>query len=192
MRQPSRLAVAMHEAGHAVIWLTQQNTTPIASISLSHDMDGDLGKVDVVANWRPHMLLAPSAYAEVIERWVERARSDISFFLGGPIAEMRWRRYSRAALWIGATQMADRCVGFPQPTFGSDLYQIRQRLEWTDSGNERQAFVRAWLETEEAVAKHSHIIERLGRLLFAQNYLDENDIERFWSEHAHECRTPRL
>lgn len=187
MRRPSKLAVAMHEAGHAVMWLSQPDAGPIASISLSHDSDDALGKVDVIPRWRPHAMLERHAEPEVMARWVGWAKSDISFFLAGPIAE--WRGYSRAILEIGAAEMAKRCLGAPGPTFGTDLYQVRQRLKWIDSGNERQGFISAWLATEDAVANRRRLIERLGRLLAERTYLDEDDISRFWSaENGTRCQ----
>lgn len=171
----------MHEAGHAVIRLASGSAAPVRSMTL-FDPGGDvLGLVDASPLWRPESMdrRDPDAATRALHRgW---ANEDIVFYLAGPIAELRWRRHSRAAIWFGAREMAGRCLD-GDVGWDTDFGRVRHRLRWLHGEGGREAFVSAWRTAEQRVADHASAISALGRLLRRDGHLEQEAIEAFWSD----------
>lgn len=187
-RLPSRLAVAMHEAGHAIVQLATGPAPWIDYISLEEDDPDQLGRVQTQAMWQPSWMEAAHAPPEIIEQWRVLAVRDVVNYLAGPVAELRWRRYPRAAIWLGGPEMADRCLGEPAPPSHTDLGRVRRRLTWSYPGCERKVFREAWLRTEALVASWWNQIEWLGRELDTCGRINDEELLVMWSafeaEHA--------
>jgi hypothetical protein len=118
------LATAMHEAGHAVIQLANPPAPYIDSITVVELPDGLLGLVDTPAMWQPYMakLTGPPVLTEMHRAL---AWEDVLFYLAGPIAELRWRRASRAGLMLSSDHFADVCLADADPEPGSDFDRVR-------------------------------------------------------------------
>ncbi|MEG3159368.1 hypothetical protein U1763_02525 [Sphingomonas sp. LB2R24] len=178
---PTRLAVAMHEAGHVAARMLTPGGPPIHSATLS-DGDGDmLGFVDTLAEWQPSRMETAESSPATEARWRTFAWNDILFYLCGPLAEMRWRRRSRAFLWLVASELAERCVAGEDVDDRSDLGRVRRRLRWLHPGEERDAFIRGWLEAEELVARNISAIDWMGRELCDSGELLEDEIADMWT-----------
>ncbi|WP_210357348.1 MULTISPECIES: hypothetical protein [Sphingomonas] len=180
-RTPTRLAVSMHEAGHAIVQLANGPAPWIDYISIEREGPDQLGIVQTAAMWQPWMIQA-QASAEVIQQRRTLAHKDIIFYLAGPIAELRWRRHCRANIWFGGPEMAQRCLGESAPEERSDLGRVRARLTWAHPGREAKAFNDAWLEAEEAVARFWREIRQLGRLLAAKGRIEDEALLEIWRE----------
>jgi hypothetical protein len=116
----SRLAIAVHEAGHAVAQLADSPSPWISSVSIDDLADGLLGYVDTAAMWQPYMATVAADDA-TIDMWRKLAWRDAMQYLAGPIAELRWRRYSRAGIWLAWPGFAAHCFGSPAPEPSSDM-----------------------------------------------------------------------
>jgi hypothetical protein len=128
-------------------------------------------------------MAAASAPRDAVEAWRQLAWKDVLFYLAGPIAELRWRRYSRPAIWFGADEFAERCFGHIAPEQDSDLGRVRARLTWAHSEDERAAFVRAWLEAEETICRYWHTVKVIGRLLHGRGRLTDVELLDAWEAH---------
>lgn len=179
MMRNTPLTIAMHEAGHAVAMLANPPHPYIASVSVNGLADDILGLVDVRAMWQPWMLDA-GADDDAVELMRGLASKDAIFFLAGPIAELRWRGHSRAAIWFGAPQFADQCLGQHAPPSDTDLGRVRTRLAWAYPGSERECFNTAWLEAEAIVAKHWRSIQAIGRTLAERKYIEGDELDDLW------------
>ncbi len=180
-RLPTRLAVAMHEAGHVTARMLTPGGPPIHSATLCEG-DGDvLGFVDTLAEWQPSLMETASISPVTESRWRAFAWDDIMLYLCGPLAELRWRRRSRAFLWLAASEMAERCVADEDVDDRSDLGRVRRRLRWLHPGEERDAFIRAWLQTEEMIARNMSAIEWMGRELCDSGELLGDEIADMWT-----------
>lgn len=180
-RLPTRLAVAMHEAGHVAARMPTPGGPPIHSATLGEG-DGDvLGFVDTLAEWQPSLMEAAGISPVTDSRWRTFAWNDILFYLCGPLAELRWRRRSRAFLWLAASEMAERCVADADVDDRRDLGRVRRRLCWLHHGEERDAFIRAWFEAEELIARNMTAIEWMGRELCDCGELLEDEIADMWA-----------
>ncbi|BCA62663.1 hypothetical protein HMP09_1897 [Sphingomonas sp. HMP9] len=124
-----------------------------------------LGYVDTMAEWQPSRMEAAGASPVDELRHRTFAWNDILFYLSGPLAELRWRRRSREFLWLAASEMAERRIGDEDIDDDSDLGRVRRRLCWLQPGDERAAFIRAWLEAEELVARNMPATEWIAREL---------------------------
>jgi len=179
MQTPTLLSIAIHEAGHAVAALADPPRPWIEGVSIIDQPEGWLGYFSCPALWQPYMAEV-TAPAEAMEAWRILAWRDVIEYLAGPIAELRWKRYSRAAIWLGADEFAEHCFGERAPEPGSDLGCVRARLEWARPDDERDAFCEAWIETEELVARHWRAIVEIGRLLEKQGRLDGETLKMVW------------
>lgn len=180
-KPPTRLAVAMHEAGHVAARMLTPHGPPIYSVSVGDGHGDVLGFVDTMAEWQPSRLGA--AGASPVDDLSRRtfAWNDILFYLSGPLAELRWRRRSRAFLWLAASEMAERCIDDEDIDDDSDLGRVRRRLCWLHPGEERAAFIRAWLEAEELVARNMPAIEWMARELCDCGELLDDEISDMWA-----------
>lgn len=169
-----------HEAGHAVAQLAHPPAPWINFVAIDGLPAGMLGVVDTPAMWQPYMATV-NAPPDVLDSWRSFAWRDALFYLAGPIAELRWRRHSRAAIWFAAGEFADRCFGTVAPDPASDLGRVRARLLWAGAGDERGAFIRAWLEAETIVATHWKPIRMVGRLLYQQGRLSDVELLDAWT-----------
>lgn len=77
--------------------------------------------------------------------------------------------------------MAERCVCDEDVDDDSDLGRVRRRLAWLHPGRERDAFVQAWLEAEELVARSLRAIEWIGRELCDCGELLDDEISAMWA-----------
>lgn len=173
------LAVAMHEAGHAVIQLANPPAPYIDSISITGLGEGLLGLVNTSAQWQPYMAEVPGA-GDVTEAWRQLAWRDTIFHLAGPIAEMRWRRHSRAAIWLEAETFAWQCFGGDVPEPFSDLGRVHARLSWAYPDDCLERFCDAWIEAEEQVGRHWRSILSVGRLLHRRGRLTGAELMAEW------------
>lgn len=175
---PTRMAVATHEAGHAVMRMINADAPVIAGISLN-PRNGELGQVDTQPMWHPgHMdRMAPDPLSAA--EWRRLAHRDVVFYLAGPIAELRSTGYSRHQVQFGVGQMMDRCLGPDAPTYRSDLDEVARRLRWCSPGEERSAFLAAWFVTEATVARWMDAIRALARWLHDADELGEDQIDHF-------------
>lgn len=163
LQLPTRLAICVHEVGHAIVQLAHGSHPWIDSIAIDRLPKGILGPgghtLDMAA-------LQPWSGG-----WPRRARG----LVGGRVARRRqlacrtdrrtaMRRYSRTAIWLGAEHAARRCMTETQEDF-SDFGRVRFRLESAVPGDDHYNFVRAWLEAEEEVAHWWREIVELGRML---------------------------
>jgi hypothetical protein len=179
-RLPSRLAVCMHEAGHAIVRLDSDPDAYIDWISVGGRTDDELGRVEVSARWQPHYM-TPTDSPAAAEALRALAWQDIIFYLAGPIAELRWRRYSRAAMWLGAREMADRCMSAVSPSLESDFGRVRHRLTSAIRGEPHADFIAAWLEAEEQVSRLWKQINWLGRELNECGRIEGDELEEMWA-----------
>ena len=154
----------MHEAGHAVALLADPPHPWIDFISIVGLRAGLLGLVQTEARWQPHMATY-SASPETTNLWRQLAHKDVTHYMAGPVAELRWRRLSRLGILIAGRQQRDHCLGDVTLEPGSDLDRVRARLLWAYPDDPHQAFSRVWDETEEFVTKHWRAIVLLGRTL---------------------------
>ncbi len=158
------LCAAVHEAGHAVALLADPPHPCIDFISIVGLRDGLLGLVEVQTRWQPFMATC-SASPEATAQFRQLAYKDVTQHMAGPVAELRWRRLTRAGILIAGRWQRDHCLGSSTLESGSDLDRIRTRLLWAYPDDPHQAFSHAWAETEELVAKHWRAIVLLGRTL---------------------------
>ena len=176
---PSRLAVSMHEAGHAVVQLANGPAPRINSIAVG-GLEGDLlGLVETRSMWQPYMARA-AVTSDIREQWRILAWRDVINSLAGPIAELRWRRYSRLEILLGADQMAERCVGDVPPEEHTDFGHVRSRLLSTTDGDQRANFVRAWCKAEVQVAGWWREILQIGRQLDASGRIGDEELLHLW------------
>lgn len=140
----TRLAICVHEAGHAIVQLAHGSYPWIDAIAIDGLPAGILGLVDTPSIWQPSNL-GLAAGRDVHEAWSAGAWRDVVNYLASPIAELRWRRYSRTANWLGAEQAARRCLTETQESF-SDFGRVRFRLESAVPSDDHDNFVRAWWE----------------------------------------------
>lgn len=178
-RNPTRLAVCMHEAGHAIVQLADHPSPWIDWISVEGLSDGNLGRVETESLWQPWYMTV-RASPDIQEQWAALAWRDVIFYLAGPVAELRWRRHTRADFLFGADQMAERCLGDDVPDPDSDFGRVRRRLTDAVAGDDRSNFIKAWLETEERVAHWWREIVALGRQLNVQGRIDNEELRRLW------------
>ena len=184
VRSPTRLATAMHEAGHAMVKLATPGASPIHLMTMRDLPEGVLGRVQTQTAWCPWRLDDPAPSARQREVARSLAWIDMMFFLAGPIAELRWRRNSRARLWLAAPELAERCLDDPETDSGSDLGRVRHILRTLHPGEERTIFIDAWLEAERLVARHLVAVEHLGRLLSECGELTGEEADEFWASFA--------
>lgn len=177
-RKPTRLAICMHEAGHAIIRLANPPSPWIESISVDETSEHTLGIVVTTSMWQHYM--QGNADAELERQWRALAWKDIIFYLAGPIAELRWRRYSRPALWLGAREMADKCLVPNDIEERSDFGRVKRRLQSAVPGDDRDNFVKAWLEAEVEVAKWWWEINSLARDLANCGHIQDDDLLAMW------------
>lgn len=174
----TRLATCVHEAGHAVVQLSHGSHPWIDYIAVDGLPDDMLGRVETESGWQP-WVLGLAADREVHEAWSAAAWRDVVVYLAGPIAELRWRRYSRAAIWLGAYEMAQRCLCEEQED-SSDFGRVRRRLERAVPGENHANFVKAWLEAEEKVARWWYQIATLARALSERGRIDDEELYPLW------------
>jgi hypothetical protein len=172
----------MHEAGHAVAQLANPPAPWIDSIAITGLPDGLLGLVETPALWQPYMAKW-DGFASGHDAWRSLAWKDVINYLAGPIAELRWRRYSRAALWFSAHHYADMCFSDPEPEAHSDLGRVRARLLWGYPEAEREAFIKAWLEAEAAISRHWRAVKAIGRLVHERGRLTDVELLDAWEAH---------
>ena len=184
MRSPTRLATAMHEAGHAVIKLATPGARPVHSMTMRDLPEGLLGRVQTQTAWFPWRYDGAVASVQQREDARSLAWSDMLFFLAGPISELRWRRHLRARLWFAAREMAERCLDDPETDRGSDLGRVRHILKTLHAGEEQTTFIEAWWEAESLVARHIDAIDWLGRLLLESEELTGEEVDEFWASFA--------
>lgn len=177
-RPPTRLAICVHEAGHAIVQLAHGSHPWINSIAVDGLPGGLLGLVDTASIWQPSCL-GLAADREVHEAWSAGACRDVVNYLAGPIAELRWRRYDRATIWLVAGQMAQPCLKEPQEEF-SDFGRVRRRLECAIPGDDHANYKKAWMEAEEEVAFWWPQITELGRMLAEQDRIGDEDLYATW------------
>lgn len=188
-RRPTRLAICVHEAGHAIVQLAHGVDPWIDFIAVDDLPDGMLGRIETISIWQPWVLELP-ADREVHEAWSVAAWRDVVTYLAGPIAELRWRKCSRAALRLGADEMAQQCLHEDQEDV-SDFGRVRRRLECAVPGADRANFMNAWLEAEEAVARWWQQITALGRMLEARGRIDDVELYAFWNRMRENAARPR-
>ena len=180
MRNPTLLAVCMHEAGHAIAQLATGPAPWIDYIEVDRPDDRQLGIVHTEALWQPSYMRDAGAPGEIIGQWRRLAARDIVIFLAGPIAELRWRRHTRTQLQIGAVEMSWNCFGLEEPGPRTDFGMVRSRLAWLMPGGEQDGFERAWIAAEEVVAGWWREIVRLGRELHARGRIEDEDLLPLW------------
>ena len=179
----TRLATAMHEAGHAVAHLAKPPAPNIRSISVVEQREALLGLVDTDLRWQMYMTHSPAS-AGRIEELRRLAWHDIVVCLAGPLAEFRWRRHSRWAIKLNADSIAKQCLDLPLPNSYCDEAMVRSRLCWAYPGEECDRFVTAWWETEELVATHWRAITSIGRTLNNRGMMTGDELETEWSRFA--------
>lgn len=177
-RLPTRLAICVHEAGHAIVQLAHGSHPWIDYIAIDGLSGDNLGRVETISSWQPSNLEL-AADREVHESWSGAAWRDVVIYLAGLIAELRWRRYCRAALWLGADEMAERCLGQPHEDH-TDFGRVRRRLERAIPGDNRGNFIKGWLEAEEEVARWWPEITALGRLLAERGRIVDEELYPLW------------
>jgi len=175
----SQLAVAVHEAGHAVAQLSNPPHPQIRSVSIVGLDPALLGLVDTDAMWQPYMATL-EVEQSTGEAWRALAWKDTIFYLAGPIAELRWRRHSRIAIAFGAKQFAEECFGTPAPEGSTDFGRVRARLNWAYPGEQREAFSKAWFEAEAVVARHWRAVVRLGRIIAERGRINGDELSVEW------------
>lgn len=185
-RRPSRLAIAMHEAGHAVIRMNTPMSPYTDEVWLLKDGETALGCVVGDARWQPGKAnslrhLEGEAYVSYAQFLRRSAWEDILEALAGPIAELRWRKWPRMSIAIMAQDYAEDCFAAPALMAGTDYDQARRRLEWLYPENPGDAFRRAWIETEEAVAASWKTIQRVGRALDRSGVLSHEELDELVS-----------
>lgn len=176
---PTRLATCVHEAGHAVVQLARGSHPWIDSIAVDGLGEGMLGLVDTISIWQPSYL-ALAVGRDLHEAWAAAAWRDVINYLAGPVAELRWRRYSRVAVAIVADEMAERCFGRAHADF-SDFGRVRRRLKCAIPGDDRANFVQAWLQTEEEVARWWREIVALARVLSTVGRIEDVELYELWT-----------
>lgn len=175
---PTRLAICVHEAGHAIVRLAHGSHPWIRSIAVDDLPNGLLGLVDTNAAWQPSVLEL-SADREVHEAWSAAAWHDIIMHLAGPIAELRWRQRSRDYVQLCAITMAHHCLTEPQED-DTDFGRVRRRLECAVPGDNQANFFKAWEEAEEKVAYWWPEIIELGRMLADRGRIVDADLYAIW------------
>lgn len=180
-RFPSRLCTSVHEAGHAVIQLANPPAPWIRSIAVDGLDEGLLGLVDTSGGWQPYMATV-KADPEIELQWRDLARMDVRVLLAGPIAELKWRRYPRVAIWMGADQMAARCLSEEAQDFPTDFWRVHERLRYLSPGRERECFIESWMEAEDQVSRWWLEIKRLGRTLADRGRIDDEGLSAIWDE----------
>lgn len=177
--KPTTLAVAMHEAGHAVVQLAIAPSQWIEAITLRGLPEGHLGYVETDSLWQSYMkeVLPPQ---EVVDQWRKLAWKDILIFLAGPIAELKWNRYSRDAVLLTGHFLLERCLGDAEPCRGMDLWQVRTRLLWRDIASAKDDCLEAWSESNSIVSQKWTAIRSVGRELAAKGRLSNPELIEAW------------
>lgn len=176
----SKLAVAVHEAGHAVVQMASGGPW-IESVSVVDQPDGKLGIVNSEPRWKSYFSDCslpddPKQAAVIRDAWTRAAWQDVLHFLAGPLAEMRWRCRSRWVVIFSCDANRETCFADPPPDRGGDLGQVRARLDWAFPDDPQEAFKRAWSESEELVHRHWRSIVAVGRLLRIRGKLDNEEL----------------
>jgi hypothetical protein len=179
----SQLAVAMHEAGHAVVQLARPPSPNIRSISIVEQPEGQRGIVDTNLQWQSHMAHAIPV-GDAADDWRRFAWEDTIVCLAGPIAENRWRRFSRLAIQLSGDHFAARCIEHESLDPNTDEGKALKRLRWAYPGKERERFTAAWLESEEAVAANWRAIVSIGRLLSQRGRMTGEELQAEWATFA--------
>lgn len=182
-RQITPLTIAIHEAGHAVVQLARPSSPVIRSIAIVEQPQGQLGFVDTDLQWRSDMEDAIGV-GDAVAGWRRLAWEDIIVCLAGPIAENRWRRYSRWAIQLKADHFAKRCIEHDCLDPNTDEGKAMKRLRWAHPGEERERFNAAWLEAEQAVAAHWRAITSIGRTLHQRGRMTGEELGVEWARFA--------
>ena len=179
-----RLAVAVHEAGHAVVQMANPPAPYIDWIALDGLTENELGRVGTSARWQPYMAEV-RAPMDIAEQWRGLAWWDTIVHLAGPIAEMRWGRNSRLAIQMQADRLAKLCVGIDVPEGDIDAMRVRARLMWAYPDAEVERFCSAWLEAEKQVAANWKAIVVIGRLLAKRGWMSGEELTAEWKRLQH-------
>lgn len=189
--RPSKLALAMHEAGHAVVMLARHPRLYFDEVWLDRSADWALGCVVGQPRFKSIFFDVPPPNEAIRALWIEAARLDTVDFLAGPIAELRWRRQGRWGIRFLGPAYRDHCLsiepdevegghkygsGGGNPRHGTDLWNVQRLLMWAYPEQPASAFDSAWLEAEEMVGANWAAIQRVGRLLCERERLDVEEV----------------
>lgn len=181
--KPSRLEVAVHEAGHAIVQLATGPSPWIDYIEVGEPGEGRLGIVQTEALWQPSLMEDPHAPAELICKWRLLAARDIVMYLAGPMAELRMR-HRRQKAREAAMLMASRCLAVDEVDAASDFGRVRHRLRWAHPGTEFKAFCQAWAATDMIVNTWWREIVDFGRMLECSGRINDVEIMNAWAGFA--------
>lgn len=179
----SKLAVAIHEAGHVVATLAQPPAPPILGAWIKREQSGWGGNVQYVHRFQwaavrrreaiPWVDPADGEESRALDQ--ADARKEALVCLAGPLAEIRWRTRGRWNAIFAASDNAKVAVGMRHEA-SDDFGRAVDYLEWIGVPDLEAAFVEAWNEAEELLHRHWAAVMRLGRALKEREQMPGEDV----------------
>ena len=181
--KPTKLELAIHEAGHAYAFAALIKYEAPSQLGLSIDYSdnhhGWCSRRTVLKREVKFENLTP----EVRPAWVWQAEVETAIALAGPLAEFRHRIRDRVGAFLFASSNAENFLVPDAFDTVGDFQRVRDSLAHVSAPNPLATTKRMIVVADEILAKNWPNVQRLSRLLFKRGLLEEPQLNKWFDRH---------
>lgn len=181
--KPTKLELAVHEAGHAYAFAALIKYETPSQMGLSTDYS------DNHHGWcsRRTVLQRDIKFqhltSEVRPAWVWQAEVETAIALAGPLAEFRHRIRDRVGAFLFASSNAENFLVPDAFDTVGDFQRVRDSLAHVSAPDPLATTKRMIEVADEILAKNWPNVQRLSRLLFKRGLLEEPQLNKWFDRH---------